>query len=201
MGDRWQHTQGVAARAITALPAVAEADRPFLLAAAWLHDIGYAERLHRTGFHPVDGADHLQQHGWPPIAVGLVAHHSGARFVAAIRGLTELLRPYSSRHYISGPLADALTFADQTTGTNGAPVDVEERMADMLRRHGLDSPNARCHHVRAPVLREAVHNTELRIRAALSGDVHSRIDHTTPLTGSAHRPVSVTRVTELRSGE
>jgi hypothetical protein len=164
VGSRFQHTRGVGARATTALPAVAEPDRPFLLAAAWLHDIGYAKALQRTGFHPVDGAHYLQEHGWPRVVVGLVAHHSGARFVAAVRGLAALLDPFSEARYVHGPLADALTFADQTTATNGAPIDVEDRMADMLRRHGPDSPNARCHHVRAPALRAAVQTTQLRIR-------------------------------------
>jgi hypothetical protein len=163
VSNRFAHTRGVAARATTALPAVDEPDQPLLLAAAWLHDIGYAEPLRRTGFHPVDGARHLQEDGWPPVVVGLVAHHSGARFVAAVQGLTALLAPFSEARYLHGPLADALTFADQTTGTSGAPVDVEDRMTDMLRRHGPDSPNARCHHVRAPALRTAVRNTQLRI--------------------------------------
>ena len=38
----------------------------FLVASAWLHDIGYAAGLQETGFHPVDGARHLRSAGWPP---------------------------------------------------------------------------------------------------------------------------------------
>jgi hypothetical protein len=34
---------------------VPAADRPVLIAAAWLHDIGYAPGLPETGFHPLDG--------------------------------------------------------------------------------------------------------------------------------------------------
>jgi hypothetical protein len=56
---RWQHTQGVARRAAEASPAVPEADRPALLAAAWLHDIGYAEPLKRFSFRPLDDAFYL----------------------------------------------------------------------------------------------------------------------------------------------
>jgi len=45
-------------------------------------------------------------------------------------------------------------------------MDVEDRLADMLRRHGPDSPNARELAQRAPAIRAAVHRTELRLRAA-----------------------------------
>lgn len=86
-GSRWQHTQAVARRAEYAADAVPADDRPVLVAAAWLHDVGYAALLHRCGFHPLDAAWFLQDRDWPPSVVGLVAHHSGARFVAAVRGL------------------------------------------------------------------------------------------------------------------
>jgi hypothetical protein len=166
LGSRWRHTQGVAARAASAAASVEEQDRPLLVAAAYLHDIGYAEPLRESGFHPLDGALFLQRQGWPPLIAGLVAHHSGARFVAAVRGLSPQLLEFDDETFMSGPLADAIIYADQTTGPDGHPIDLEHRMADMLRRHGPDSPNARCHHVRAPVLRAAVKATEDRLQAA-----------------------------------
>jgi hypothetical protein len=55
LGDRWVHVQGVAAearRVATVLPAEVG---DLLVAAAYLHDIGYAASLNRLGFHPVDG--------------------------------------------------------------------------------------------------------------------------------------------------
>ena len=157
---RWQHTQGVARRAAEASCAVPEADRPTLVAAAWLHDIGYAAPLQRSGFHPLDGARYLQEHAWPEAVAGLVAHHSAARFVAAVRGLAADLEAFPADRYASGPVADALTYADQTTGPTGERMDVEDRLAGMLRRHGPDSPNARVHDQRAPVIRAAVDRTE-----------------------------------------
>ncbi|MFD6855509.1 HD domain-containing protein [Streptomyces diastaticus] len=57
--------------------AVSEADRDLLVAAAWLHDIGYAPELRDTGSHPLDGARHLESLGAPARLVRLVAHHSG----------------------------------------------------------------------------------------------------------------------------
>lgn len=62
-------------------------------------------------------------------------------------------------------MADALTFADQTTGPHSEVMDVEDRLADMLRRHGPDSPDARAHAQRAPAIR-AVVRTVQRLRAA-----------------------------------
>ncbi|MGY1726404.1 HDIG domain-containing metalloprotein [Geodermatophilus sp. SYSU D01062] len=162
-GTRWRHEQGVARRAEEAAAAVAPADRPLLLAAAWLHDIGYAPEVRRTGFHPLDGAVYLRDRGWNPVVVGLVAQHSGARFVADERGLGELVRDLDPGGCAAGPLADALTYADQTTAADGRTVDVEDRFADVLGRHGPDSATARAHPRRAPVVRAAVARTERRL--------------------------------------
>jgi hypothetical protein len=126
----------------------------------------HAEPLQRSGFHPLDGARFLQQQGWPPLVVGLVAQHSGARFVADVRGLSAELLEFDGERFVAGALADAVTYADQTTGPDGRAVDIEPRMADMLRRHGPDSPNARCHQVRAPALRSAVAATEDWLRGS-----------------------------------
>lgn len=166
MAPRWAHTCGVAARAAQLAPAVPAAERPLLVAAAWLHDIGYAEPVMRSGFHPLDGARYLREHGFDELPAGLVAHHSGARFTAADRGLNGELAAFGDPRCWTGPLADALTTADQTTGPDGRPVDVETRLADMLRRHGPDSPQRRVHHLRAPVVRAAVARTERRLLAA-----------------------------------
>ncbi|WP_432487541.1 HD domain-containing protein [Kineococcus sp. SYSU DK018] len=161
---RWEHTRAVAARAAAGAGAVAPDDRALLVAAAWLHDVGYAPALRVCGFHPLDGGDHLRRQGWPPLLAALVAHHSGARFVARVRDLSAALAVHDDPRAVQGPLADALTWADQTVSATGEVVDVEERLADVLRRHGPDSPNARCHHLRGPYVREAVRRTEERLR-------------------------------------
>ena len=84
---------GVALRAVE-LAGPLGLDADVLEAAAWLHDIGYAEVVAVTGFHPLDGARYLAGCGWPECIVGLVAQHSGARYVAADRGLAEALAAY-----------------------------------------------------------------------------------------------------------
>lgn len=168
-GDRWQHTRAVARRAREAVPAVTATGGQHagevLVAAAWLHDIGYAAPLVDHGFHPVDGAQHLRATGWPEEVVALVAHHSGARFTAAERGLGHLLDDYDAELGHRTPVAQALVWADQTTGPAGELVGVEERAAEVLRRHGPDSAQARCAAERVPAILGDAAATEARLAA------------------------------------
>jgi putative nucleotidyltransferase with HDIG domain len=163
MPERWRHTIGVARRAETLTGTLeTEADAETLVAAAWLHDIGYAEALRDTGFHPLDGARHLLGLGWPMRIAALVAHHSEARCVARVRGLADDLAAFTREETA---VADALTYADQTVGPDGRAMDVEHRLRDMLHRHGPDSPNATAHPHRAPLL----HATAQRVERRLAG--------------------------------
>jgi hypothetical protein len=147
--ERYRHSQGVAERARELSITVPEAEIDLLISAAWLHDIGYAAPLRRTGFHPLDGAFGLAARGADTTLTRLVAHHSAARLVARAQGLQKEMAVYAP---LPGPTADALTAADQTIGPEGAAMTVEERMRDMLDRHGPDSPHARAHAVRGPQL-------------------------------------------------
>lgn len=162
--ERWRHTAGVARRAEAAAVTLTDSDDvETLIAAAWLHDIGYAAPLRRTGFHPLDGARHLDRSGWPPRLVALVAHHSDARSVARLQGLSAELSAYPRE---DSPVADALTYADQTVGPDGQSMTLAERFADMLHRHGPNSPNAVAHPVREPTLRAAVDRVQRRLQVA-----------------------------------
>jgi hypothetical protein len=76
------------------------------------------------------------------------------------------MRTFDADEYAYGPLADALTYADQTTRPDGELMTIDDRLADMLRRHGPDSPQARVHHLRGPVVRAAVRHTRERVLAA-----------------------------------
>ena len=76
--DRLAHSEGVARRAQFLTLTVDPRDAALLVAAAWLHDIGYAPGLRETGFHPLDGARYLRSIGWSQAICHLVAHHSGA---------------------------------------------------------------------------------------------------------------------------
>ncbi|MEV4708660.1 HDIG domain-containing metalloprotein [Actinoplanes sp. NPDC049316] len=162
--ERWRHTIGVARRAEQVQDTVGSGtDGEALLIAAWLHDIGYAAELRDTGFHPLDGARHLAVTGWPPRIAVLVAHHSAARYLADTRGLAEQLEEFPCEQ---SPVSDALIYADQTVGPNGVTMNLEQRLTDMLHRHGPGSPNAAAHARRAPELRAAVQRVDQR-QAAL----------------------------------
>jgi hypothetical protein len=164
LGDRWSHVQAVAAQARRVSAAVAPEDHPYLIAAAWLHDVGYAPPLNRLGFHPIDGARYVRQQGQERVA-SLVAYHSGARFEAEERGLVEELAEFEPE---DGPLLDALTYADMTISPAGQHVDVEERIAEILERYPPDDPVHRAVRRSHPVLREAVDRTRRRL-AAVAG--------------------------------
>ena len=56
---RWRHVRSVARRARWVAKKLSLSDD--LVAAAWLHDIGYAPELVDTGFHPLDGARYLRR--------------------------------------------------------------------------------------------------------------------------------------------
>jgi HD domain len=161
LGDRWTHVQEVAAQAHQMSAVLAPEDRPYLVAAAWLHDVDYAPPLNKLGFHPVDGARYVRQQGQERLA-SLVAYHSGARFEAEERGLVDALTEFEPE---DGPLLDALTYADMTTGPAGERVDLEERIAEILERYPPDDPVHRAVSRSQPVLREAVDRTRARLAA------------------------------------
>ena len=158
--NRLAHSQGVARRAQFLSLTVEPSRASLLVAAAWVHDIGYAPGLRYTGFHPIDGAKHLRNIGWGPAICNLVAHHSGARFVARALELDRELEEYQ---FFEDAVSDALTVADQTTGPHGEAMNPDERMRDMLIRHGPDSANARAHPVREPYLRAAAARVAQRL--------------------------------------
>lgn len=137
MPTRWRHTQAVAAQARNAGITVKVEDRPILEAAAWLHDIGYGPEIADTGFHPLDGARYLESRAAPARLIDLVANHSCARFEADERGMLPELRSYELE---VGPVADALIWADMTTGPTGRTVTVEDRLAEILCRYTEESP-------------------------------------------------------------
>ena len=133
IGNRWAHTQGVVARAQALAQTVSPADREVLLAAAYVHDIGYAPDVRDTGFHPLDGARWLRLRGQERLA-RLVAHHSGAAFEAETRGLAAALADFAEER---SAVADVLTYCDLTTDPDGlevAPVGAVGRDRESLRR-------------------------------------------------------------------
>jgi HD domain len=144
LGDRWAHVQGVARQASRVSVVLPPSERDVLVAAAYLHDLGYSPSLVETGLHPLDGARHLRALGHERLA-GLVAYHSGSRREAQLRGLMAELAEFEDE---ASATAMALTYCDMTTSATGAIVTFPERLADVERRYGTD-------HVVSQALRRA----------------------------------------------
>lgn len=136
---RWAHSQGVAGRA-RELAAVIGPDAELVEAAAWLHDIGYAPPLVETGFHPLDGARYLRDHGhgvrqlWT-----LVAHHTCAVIEAEERELlATLLDEFPVAEGGSSDLLNYLTYCDVTVDPTGTAITLERRLAEIQDRYPVD---------------------------------------------------------------
>jgi len=136
LGRRWRHARAVADTAHQLAVGLTPADADVLVAAAYLHDIGYAPELAITGFHPLDGARHLRGLGYERLA-GLVAHHTQGRHEAELRGLQEALAEFDDEDSL---VSAALAYCDLTTGPSGERMTPEQRLLDVEARYGEDSP-------------------------------------------------------------
>lgn len=148
LGNRWLHVQGVVRRAKQVEELFKEEDRTYLIASAYLHDIGYAPSLQQTGFHPIDGARYLQLHNQSRLA-GLTAYHSGAQFEASLRGLSAQLELFPCEVSL---VADALTYCDLTTSSTGEHISFQERLDDIFRRYDEKHIVSRAIHQAIPCL-------------------------------------------------
>lgn len=130
----WAHTQGVGSMA-ELLADILGDDAELLAAAAWLHDIGYAPDLVKTGMHQLDGARYLRDiEAADPCLCALVAHHSCASIEAKLRGLHGELE--AEFQPVGGLLEDALTYCDMSTTPDGQLTDVTDRLNEILDRYG-----------------------------------------------------------------
>lgn len=139
-----------------------------LVAAAYLHDIGYAPDLAATGFHSLDGARHLQALGYERLA-GLVAHHTRGIHEARLLGLDQALSEFDDEDSI---VSAALAYCDLTTGPNGELMTPEQRRADVEARYGEDDPVTMGLRAAWPELMDRVDQVEvLRKQPALGAPV------------------------------
>jgi hypothetical protein len=156
---RWPHTQTVVAKA-ERIAATLGPQGPLLVAAAWLHDIGYSPALIDSGFHPLDAADFLRSAGVDASLAALVAHHTGAVFEAAERGLADDLSRYPDE---VDAVRDALWACDLTTDPDGESVPLAQRLAEITARYGPNHLVTRAITAARPELDAAVERTRLRL--------------------------------------
>ncbi|MGC5019398.1 HD domain-containing protein [Micromonospora sp. DT47] len=156
---RWQHVRAVATKAAVVGPRLTD-DIEVLVAAAWVHDIGYAPEIVSTGFHSLDGARWLLAQGFSLRLASLVANHSCALYEAEERGMSEALR--SEFPLEESPTADALWYADMTTGPDGQDMAPHERLAEIRQRYGPNHLVTRFWQKAEPALMLAVQRTQAR---------------------------------------
>jgi hypothetical protein len=157
---RWLHVRGVAELASQVGPALPQSERPVLMAAAFLHDIGYSLALRSTSAHQLDGARYLRSYDLERLAC-LVAHHSEARFEIEARGLGEDLATFEREE---SAVSEALTYCDMLTGPSGKPVSLQDRIGEVERRY-RSGPVVDALKLAGPALLRAIRRTEER-RAA-----------------------------------
>lgn len=144
--QRWAHTVKVAETAQQLAEALDAVSPEIIVAAAWLHDVGYAAELAQTGFHPLDGAAYLSRDAQHlRFVTKLVAHHTGAMFEAEQRGLHTQLAQY---HFpVDVEELAILNAADLCTSPNGELVDPQTRLNEILKRYPPE------HHVHQAIIR------------------------------------------------
>ncbi len=158
---RWQHVLGVVDVASEICGLFNAEERGLLLAAAYLHDVAYSSELRVTGFHPLDGALFVRSHGYERLAC-LIAHHSGARFEAALRGLETQMAEFPRER---SSLADALDYCDLSVGPTGERAILRQRAADIFMRYGPDDVVSKSFKMALPYLALEVGRTNRRLKA------------------------------------
>ncbi len=137
-------------------------DAESLVAAAYVHDVGYAPELAQSGFHPLDGARFVRARGHERLA-GLVAYHCSAEAEAIERCLFDELAEFADERSV---LSRALTYCDLTTDAEGQRVEPTERLRGIRERYGPEAPEARALERSMPALLDDVRMVESMLAAA-----------------------------------
>jgi hypothetical protein len=160
---RWRHVRGVGVKAerVSRALSLEDRDRDVLVAAGYVHDIGYAPSLKRTGLHQLDGARFIRKLGDERLAC-LVAHHSEARFEVGIRGYEDELSKYPRE---DTKVYDALVYCDLTTGPDGRTMTFQDRIREVYERYG-QGDISRALYMAEPYLKAAVDRITQAINAS-----------------------------------
>jgi hypothetical protein len=166
---RWDHVRSVADEA-RRIARITGSDGEMLVAAAILHDVGYAPDLATTGFHPLDGARYLTGLGADRRLCCLVARHSCAIREAEMRGLRAEVEQFDDE---GSPTRDALWYCDMVTDPDGERLRFQDRVAEIQHRYGPDNLVSRFIRSAQPELAAAVERTRERMRAAGIEQTHT----------------------------
>ena len=159
MDRRWAHVVRVATEAEELASTIFD-DKPegdVLIMGAWLHDIGYASALAKTGFHHLDGANYLEKCGEDRLAC-LVAHHSSGAQEGHLRGFDQDMSRFPVE---PGLISDCLTYCDLSNGPDGQPMELTQRIDEVERRYGKDDVVSRGLRLAYPQLAKSFAHVEL----------------------------------------
>ncbi len=110
-----------------------------IVTAALFHDIGYAEKLINTGFHPLDGAAYLAHCGAPEDIIEAVLWHSSTPI--EIKSLPEIKKIYDKfpTPDFKSPVFRAVCYCDFRTSPLGQSFSFGQRIVELENRFGLES--------------------------------------------------------------
>jgi HD domain len=160
-GNRWLHVQGVVERACQISGIFNEEDQIYLIAAAYLHDIGYSPVLNKTSFHPLDGAHYALEFFHDERLASLVAHHSEALFEARLRGVEQALKGFPREQ---SAVAHTLTYCDMTTSASGTAISFQERITEIFNRYSEQDIVAQSLRQAIPFLSRDVEHTRCMLQ-------------------------------------
>jgi hypothetical protein len=164
VGTRLPHTQCVARQAADVAANLDSHWPQTVVAAAWLHDIGYSPLVVETGLHPLDGARWARAHGFDEDVCRLIAWHTGSIFEAVVRGLERELR--TEFHEPPADALDVLTWADLTSSPIGQPITPNERITEILSRYEPEGEVHRAVTLSSSTLLESARRVEQQKKAA-----------------------------------
>ncbi|CCO22843.1 HAD-IIB family hydrolase [Maridesulfovibrio hydrothermalis] len=110
-----------------------------IITAALFHDIGYSERINRTGFHPLDGAVYLAHCNAPEDIIEAVLWHSSTPI--EIKELPEINNIYQKcpAPDFENPVLRAVCYCDFRTSPLGESLSFGQRIIELESRFGLNS--------------------------------------------------------------
>lgn len=110
-----------------------------LITAALFHDVGYSEKLKRTGFHPLDGAVFLAHLGVDEEIVETVLWHSSTihdiTYLPEIKAVYDKLTPRPENSF----MLKIVSFSDFRSSPVGEAFSFGQRISELMERYGTES--------------------------------------------------------------
>lgn len=129
-------SSGAQAQSLAVEAGLDPASTDLLTTVCLVHDLGKLPAWQRSGFHPLDGALGLVEHGAEDIAP-YVAWHSAAHLYPEVNLYAAELSVFARPQDM---IADMQLMVDLTVSATGRIVTVVERIADVRARYAAGSP-------------------------------------------------------------